>query len=98
MDWNDDFWSTGKVGTDGWLLYDVTGSLSNFSNLSLVSVDWLDSNSTALSTSRSGSDFALFQDGNDIYVTYAIPEPGTLVLFGIAGLAGICTMRRHRRS
>lgn len=98
VDWNDAIWSTDKIGTDGWLLYDVAGSLSNFSNLSLVTADWLDSNSTELSSVKSGADFGLYQDGTNIYVTYSIPEPSSLILIGLAGLAGILSMKRRRKN
>ena len=36
VDWTDTFWDSDYTGTSGWLVYSVTGTLSNFSNLSLI--------------------------------------------------------------
>jgi hypothetical protein len=41
----------------------------------------------------------LYNDGNDIYLTYAIPEPSTYALLSLlgAGLAGRIMVRRRWR-
>jgi fibronectin-binding autotransporter adhesin len=87
VDWNDAFWATSYLGTDGWLLYDVTGTTSNFANLSITVDNWLDSNGALFDSVRTGSNFALFQDGNDIYLNYnyvpiatnVVPEPSAMM-------------------
>ena len=97
--WSDAFWATSKLGTNGWLIYDVAGATTNFANLSLTSVNWMDSNSVAFNSARAGASFTLVQSGSDIYLNYvaAVPEPSTwLMLFG--GLVFIIILRRVRVS
>jgi fibronectin-binding autotransporter adhesin len=96
--WSDSFWSTSKTGTSGWLLYDLSGAntVSNFTNLSLASSNWLDSGSFAFNTARPGASFTVVQSGNDIYLNYtAVPEPATWVL-AFSGLAFVLVARRLR--
>ena len=51
VEWNNPFWDSSYLGTNGWLVYSVTsGTLSNFSNLSLVTEDWVDGSGTSTST------------------------------------------------
>jgi len=102
VDWTDSFWATSYLGTSGWLLYDVAGTTSNFADLLLTTIDWLDSNALAFNTARPGSSFSLLQDGNDIYLNYnfvaanVVPEPSTFVL-GLLGLAGLGLLAAARR-
>jgi len=98
VDWANSFWNTSHLGTNGWLLYDVTAATSNFGNLSITTSNWLDSNSLGFNSARPGSSFSLVQDGDDIYLNYnfvaaAIPEPGTLAL-ALAALIGLCGLTR----
>ena len=102
VDWTDTFWATSKLGTSGWLLYDVSGSTSGFPNLTLTT-NGLDGAASPLSfnTALPGSSFSLFQDGSDIYLNYnsaaiavAVPEPGSLVVLAVAGALNL---RRRRR-
>jgi hypothetical protein len=95
VDWFDPFWSKNYFGIDGWLLYQVTGgSISNFGNLSIGSIDWLDGNNTPLSNAPWGKNFGLHLDGNNIYLTYT-PEPSTALLSALGLLAML--LRRRRR-
>jgi len=101
--WSNNLWSTDYLGTSGWLVYSLTGggNITNFTNLSLANIDWIDSQSNVLSTARSGASFSLYQDGNDIYLNYtAVPEPSTyaLLVLSAAGLAAHVVRRRRRRS
>jgi autotransporter-associated beta strand protein len=88
--WSDSFWDTGRQ----WLVFDnanapsVTGSIFN------VSLG-LDSGGNTLSSVRPGSAFSWTQIGNDLYLTYSVPEPSTVCLLAIA-IGGI-TILRHRR-
>ncbi len=97
VDWTNSFWNTDKLGTNGWLVYDVDGTTTSFANLELSSPStWLDENGVLLSSGRPGASFALYQDGSDIFLNYtAVPEPSTmaLILLGLAAF-GICQRRR----
>ncbi|MDT8388948.1 MAG: PEP-CTERM sorting domain-containing protein [Lentisphaeria bacterium] len=95
--WSDSFWQSEYLGTDGWLVFDVDydsngGGLSNFSNLNLSST-YLDSDGIALPSYYS---FGLEEINGDIYLTFAIPEPSTMLLAGL-GLAGLVLRRRKRK-
>jgi hypothetical protein len=95
VDWTDTFWDTSRTGTSGWLVYDVTGTTTNFANLSVTAANWLDGSGGLFNTSNSGNAFSLFQDGNDIYLNYtAIPEPNFAALLG--GLGTLVLLRRRR--
>ncbi|CAN5453685.1 hypothetical protein BH09VER1_BH09VER1_36290 [soil metagenome] len=95
--WADSLWSSNKTGTDGWLLYDLNGgTLNNFGNLSLVTINWLDSAGNALLTDHPLAGFSLYQDGNDIYLNYAaIPEPGVWALMAF-GLTILIVFRQRK--
>lgn len=101
VDWTDGFWATSHSGTNGWLLYDVTGpgAVSNFSNLKLATADWMDKAGNPFSMARPGSSFELYQDqvSGDIYVAYAIPEPTSLAVFAVGGAVAVIAWRRRRR-
>ncbi|MEY4242840.1 MAG: hypothetical protein RLZZ245_425 [Verrucomicrobiota bacterium] len=95
VDWTDTFWNTSRIGTSGWLVYDVAGSTTNFANLSINSANWLDGSGGDFNTSNSGNTFSLYQDGNDIYLNYTVvPEPNVAALLG--GLGTLVLLRRRR--
>lgn len=87
--WADSLWDTDQ----SWTLYDVTTETTNFSNLSLGSINWLDSGSNLFSTT--GGSFALSQVGNDVMINYTIPEPNAAALIG--GFGVLALLRRRRR-
>ena len=94
VDWSNSFWASTYTGTNGWLVYDVAGTTTNFSNLSITAANWLDSNGASFNTLRSGSSFGLEQVGSDVYLTYtAVPEPASVLLVGLGSLA---LLRRRR--
>jgi autotransporter-associated beta strand protein len=90
VDWNNGFWDSNQ----SWVVYDVTGSTTNFGNLSLNQQNWLDSNSIALNSARSNAFFTLTLSGNDILLNYtAVPETSVTLL---GGLSALLMLRRRR--
>jgi autotransporter-associated beta strand protein len=75
VDWTDAFWRNTRSGSNGWKLYEVTGSVSGLSNVTLtLPTAALDKNGITLSSARNGSTvaFSLVQVGNGVYLTYTV--------------------------
>ena len=90
--WGNSLWDTDQ----SWTLYDVAGTTSNFGNLSLTTLNWLDSGSNAFDAARPGSSFSLSQSGQDVVLNYtAVPEPNVAALLG--GLGVLALLRRDRK-
>jgi fibronectin-binding autotransporter adhesin len=108
--WSDPFWQTGRTGTNGWLVYDVTGTISGFSNnniltnLNLVAANWQDSKGNFFDAVLTNSAFFLYQESGKIYLDYTIstvttPEPSSGVAMAVvAVLAGTVFLLRRRRA
>ena len=89
--WSDSFWSLNR----SFLIYDVTGSTTGFSNLSLLNTSFNDATGVALAASQ-GS-FSVSQSGSDVFLNYnAVPEPSTGSMLGL-GFAGLVATRLLRR-
>jgi autotransporter-associated beta strand protein len=91
--WSDTFWSSNR----SFLIYDVAGSTTGFSNLGLLNTSFNDATGAALAASQ-GS-FSVSQLGSDVFLNYnAIPEPstGTLLAFGTGGLVLTRLLRRKQ--
>jgi len=105
--WSDPFWQTSKSGTAGWLVYDVTGAITNFENLSRVTTNWLDSGDSPFNSVLGGSYFSLYQSvsGKQIYLNYTFstvttPEPSSAVAMAVVAILGgaVFLVRRNRRA
>jgi len=92
VNWSNAFWETQR----SWVLFDVTGTSSGVSNLSLLNNSFNDANNADLSSVRSGASFSIAQVGSDVVVNY-IPEPSTpaLLVVGLLGLVGLRATRRR---
>ena len=101
--WSDPFWKSSKTETGGWLVYDVAGTISSFSNLHLVAANWQDSGNSYFNTVLGGSSFSLYQNGSKIYLKYTTstvttPEPSSGVAMAVVALLGGAVFLIHRRS
>ena len=89
--WSDSFWSSNR----SFLIYDVAGSTTGLSNLSLLNTSFNDATGAALAASK-GS-FSVSQLGSDVFLNYnAIPEPSSASMLGL-GFAGLVATRFLRR-
>ena len=89
--WSDSFWSSNR----SFLIYDVAGSTTGFSNLSLLNTSFNDATGAALAESQ--GNFTVSQLGSDVFLNYnAIPEPSTGSMLGL-GFAGLVVTRLLRR-
>jgi hypothetical protein len=89
--WSDSFWGSNR----SFLIYDVTGSTTGFSNLSLLNTSFNDATGAALAASQ--GNFTVSQLGSDVFLNYnAIPEPSTGSMWGL-GFAGLVVTRLLRR-
>ena len=86
--WANTLWDANQ----SWLLYDVAGTTSNFVNLNLATINWLDSAGNLFSTT--GGNFSLGQSGQDVVLNYTVvPEPRAALL----GAIGLLALLRRRR-
>ena len=86
--WANALWDANQ----SWLLYDVAGTTSNFVNLNLATINWLDSAGNLFSTT--GGNFSLGQSGQDVLLNYTVvPEPSAALL----GAIGLLSLLRRRR-
>lgn len=93
VDWDNALWASNQ----SWTIYDVAGTTSNFGNLQLATINWLDGSGLAYSLSdNAGGSFALGLSDQDVvlnYTAYVIPEPKAALL----GAIGVLLLFRRRR-
>jgi autotransporter-associated beta strand protein len=92
VSWADTFWATQR----SWVLFDVAGTTSGASNLTLLNAAYNDANGASLATARGGASFSIAQVGSDVVVNY-IPEPSSssLILIGLGALTAVRSFRRR---
>ena len=91
VSWSNSFWSSSQ----SFLIYDVAGSTTGFTNLSLLNTSFTDSTGAALDPLKGR--FSLGQSGSDVFLNYnAIPEPSTGSMLGL-GFTGLVVTRLLRR-
>jgi len=89
--WGNSLWDTNQ----SWVLYDVSGSTSGFSNLNLNISDWQDSGSNLFNTVRPDGNFTLSLSGSNVMLNYnLVPEPDVAALLG--GIGVLAMLRRRR--
>ncbi|MCE9587275.1 MAG: autotransporter-associated beta strand repeat-containing protein [Verrucomicrobia bacterium] len=92
VDWNNAFWQTSQ----SWTLYSVGGTTAGFGNLTLNTTNWTDASGDLFGNVLSGGNFSLAQNGNNVVLNYAVPEPSTYALMGLGALALVIAYRRKR--
>jgi len=97
VDWSNSLWNANITGTSGWLIYSGATALNGFGNLTVTTANWADAQGDLFNSVRGGSNFSTFQDGNNLYLNYAIPEPSTWALLAFS-LTTALVLRRRRNS
>ena len=97
VDWSDPFWGSNR----SWTLWGVSGVTTGFTDLTLVIENWLDASGgggASFSSARWGSSFSLqvSEGSGDVRLVYAVPEPATGVLAGIAAALAAWSRSRAR--
>ena len=93
VNWADTFWDSQR----SWVIFSVAASTSGAENLALSNLAYNDASGASLSATRANASFFIGQAGSDLVLNYnAVPEPSTpaLLMFGLAGLLGLRTLRR----
>jgi hypothetical protein len=95
VDWSNSLWSNPLLGSAGWKVYDVDGTITGLSNVQ-ISSNWLDSKGESLSSVRPGYTFSLFQAADGVYLNYTVvPETSTSLL--LVFCYGATLLRRTRQ-
>jgi fibronectin-binding autotransporter adhesin len=90
VDWNDPFWSIGQ----SWRVFDTAIPPSGAFGAPAITVDGFGNSLTA---ARPASSFSWQQQGDDLVLVYAVPEPTTLGLAAVAAAVAALGGARHCR-
>jgi autotransporter-associated beta strand protein/T5SS/PEP-CTERM-associated repeat protein len=98
VDWADSFWTTDQ----SWVIYDVAGTTTGESNLSIATANWLDYSGDSFDTILAESSFSLGLQGNDLVLSYTagtspVPEPSQVAasLLALSGIGIYLWRRKH---
>jgi autotransporter-associated beta strand protein len=96
VNWTDSLWSSNQ----SWTIYQVSGSTTGLTNLSLADYyALLDASGNSFGSTLTGASFSIKQSGQDVVLEYnaaSVPEPSTYVLFGLGALALVIAYQRKR--
>jgi len=92
VDFTNAFWETDKQ----WLVFDNSTTPTIPLSGSIFTLGSVTNDASGNSFSVTGGAFAFLQSGNDIYLTYTVPEPSVWLLLS-AGLTWLVVCRRRPR-
>jgi autotransporter-associated beta strand protein len=80
--WSNGFWATDR----SWKLWQVSGTTTGFSNLTMQPETWIDSAGIAFSTALPQASFSLSLNGNDVHLVFTNPNgQGGSITVDVAG-------------
>ncbi len=92
VNWTDSLWSSNQ----SWTIYQVSGATTGLNNFTIASGALFDAYGNDFATTLAGSSFSITQNGQNVTLTYTVPEPSTYALFGLGALALVIAVRRKR--
>jgi autotransporter-associated beta strand protein len=92
VNWTDSLWSSNQ----SWTIYQVSGATTGLNNFTIASGSLFDAYGNDFATTLAGSSFSITQNGQNVTLTYTVPEPSTYALFGLGALALVIAVRRKR--
>lgn len=98
VDWRDSFWNNDIIGTNGWQIFDVDGTVGGLGSLVLADASaWVDLFGSSLNSVRSEAGFSIYEEGGGIYLNYqASPIPEVSPVIGLSCLFMAASLLRFR--
>lgn len=93
VNWTDALWSSNQI----WTIYQVSGQTTGLENFTISPGSLFDAYGNQLDSIVAGASFSISQNGQDVTLTYTVPEPSTYALIGLGALALVVAYRRRRR-
>ncbi len=75
-----------------WLIAEASGDVGGFNPAEFAI------NTTGFANNFDGGQFGVAQEGNQVYLTFTVPEPSTIVLLGVGVLGLLAGARRKQRT